>query len=88
MDQFVGSGTTLIEAKLLNRNAIGIDINPAAIDLVSKNLDFNTESTSESKLICGDARKLYFVGDSSIDLICTHPPYSDNIISKTKNYCH
>ena len=27
LDQFLGSGTTLIEAKLLGRNAIGVDIN-------------------------------------------------------------
>ncbi len=27
LDQFMGSGTTLVEAKLLNRNAVGIDIN-------------------------------------------------------------
>ena len=35
LDNFSGSGTTLIEAKLLNRNAIGVDINPLAC-LISK----------------------------------------------------
>ena len=27
----------------------------------------------------GDARKLDFIADNSIDLICTHPPYADII---------
>lgn len=35
LDNFCGSGTTLIEAKLLNRNAVGVDINPLAC-LISK----------------------------------------------------
>src|SRR3989344_8956856 len=35
LDNFSGSGTTLIEAKLVNRNAIGVDINPLAC-LISK----------------------------------------------------
>jgi adenine-specific DNA methylase len=30
LDPFCGSGTTLLEARLLERNAVGIDINPLA----------------------------------------------------------
>lgn len=40
LDQFMGSGTTLIEAKLLNRNIIGIDVNEKAYKITEKNLNF------------------------------------------------
>jgi DNA modification methylase len=35
LDPFCGSGTTLLEARLLGRNAVGVDINPLAV-LISK----------------------------------------------------
>jgi DNA modification methylase len=35
LDNFLGSGTTLVECKLLGRNSIGVDINPLAC-LISK----------------------------------------------------
>jgi len=35
LDNFVGSGTTLVECKLLGRNSIGVDVNPLAC-LISK----------------------------------------------------
>lgn len=35
LDPFCGCGTTLVETKLLNRNGIGVDLNPIAV-LVSK----------------------------------------------------
>ena len=31
LDQFMGSGTTLVEAKLLNRHAVGVDINSQSV---------------------------------------------------------
>lgn len=40
LDYFVGGGTTLVEAKLLNRNIIGVDINPAALERYRKKTDF------------------------------------------------
>ena len=40
LDQFVGGGTTMVEAKLTNRNAIGIDINADTVEITNKKLDF------------------------------------------------
>lgn len=79
LDQFLGSGTTLVEAKLLNRNAIGIDINPQSISLSEKNLNFKCETQSNIFIRNGDATDLYFIKNDSIDFICTHPPYADII---------
>ncbi len=83
LDQFVGSGTTLVEAKLLNRHAVGVDINPQSVSLSETNLDFQSDTSSKIFVKNGDATNLYFIKDSSIDLICTHPPYA-NIIKYSK----
>jgi DNA modification methylase len=74
LDPMVGGGTTLIEAKLLNRQGIGFDINPEAVKLTRKCLQFDG-SNSNQKVEVGDARNLAKVKDESIDLILTHPPY-------------
>ncbi|MHC4394399.1 MAG: TRM11 family SAM-dependent methyltransferase [Planctomycetota bacterium] len=79
LDPMVGAGTTLIEAKLLARNALGLDINPEAVKLSKKALNFNHHPPSKQKVQVGDARQLSFLKDDSFDLILTHPPYM-NII--------
>ena len=79
LDPMVGGGTTLIEAKLLTRNALGLDINPGAIDIAKKALNFNHHPKSRQTLRVGDARDLSMLGDETIDLIISHPPYM-NII--------
>lgn len=80
LDQFAGGGTTLVEAKLLNRNIIGVDVNEDALSRCQEKIDFEFPgSAGQVYLRKGDARKLSFVEDESIDLICTHPPYADII---------
>lgn len=80
LDQFVGGGTTLVEAKLLNRNIIGVDVNEVALARCREKINFeHSGANGKVYLYKGDARKLDFIKDSSIDLICTHPPYADII---------
>lgn len=95
LDYFCGAGTTAVEAKLLGRRCIALDINDKAIELAKRNVDFDVEAQQlafinekihsqiyEPELSVGDARDLSFLRDNSVDLICTHPPYA-NIIHYT-----
>ncbi len=79
MDPMMGGGTTIIEAKILNRQAIGFDINPKAVKLASTNLNFKGNYKYDPLIKVEDARKLEGVEDETIDLIITHPPYLDII---------
>lgn len=80
LDQFAGGGTTLVEAKLLNRDVIGIDINDVALERCREKTSFDYEPAKGKVYIKkGDARNLDSIPDESIDLICTHPPYADII---------
>lgn len=85
LDQFVGGGTTLVEAKLLNRDIIGVDVNDKALTRCKEKIDFGYDNaTGKVYIRKGDARHLDFIPDKSIDLICTHPPYA-NIIKYSEN---
>ena len=85
LDQFAGGGTTLVEAKLLNRNIFGIDVNDVALNRCKEKVDFeHVGADGKVFLRKGDARNLDFIPDNSIDLICTHPPYA-NIIEYSED---
>ena len=78
LDQFVGGGTTAVEAKLTHRNFIGYDINPDAVAISQSKCDFAFDGDNSSCISLNDARGL-LLSDDSVDLICTHPPYADII---------
>lgn len=88
LDQMVGSGTTIVECKLLGRNSIGIDINKSCVMLTRDRLNFDLPLRFElpptiPKTYLGDARNLDKVESDTIDLIATHPPYA-NIVPYSK----
>ena len=84
LDQFAGGGTTLVEAKLLNRNIIGVDINNNALERCKEKCNFEYENSGKVYFHEADARNLNFITDESIDFICTHPPYA-NIIKYSED---
>ena len=43
LDQFAGGGTTLVEAKLLNRDIIGVDCNDIALERCEEKTNFEYE---------------------------------------------
>ncbi|MEM4528111.1 MAG: DNA methyltransferase [Desulfurococcaceae archaeon] len=101
LDPMIGSGTTCIEARLLGRNCIGVDISYEAIMLslhrlywLENQVKNSTEASAESmnvsrtwsRIYHGDARYLEMLGDNSVDLVATHPPYW-NIIGYSHRDC-
>ncbi len=83
LDQMMGSGTTLVECRLLGRDSIGVDINPAAVMLAKSRADFripgNPPGFPKTRAYVGNAQNLSLLADCSVHLVATHPPYA-NII--------
>ena len=80
LDPMIWGGTTAIEAKLLNRNLLCYDINPEAIKLTKKYLDFEIDNKAKIKVKYFDARKKNEdLKKESIDFVLMHPPYADII---------
>jgi len=83
LDPMAGSGTTCIEALLLGRNCIAVDINYGAVMLTHHRLYHLARALKEVKawyrVFHGDARRLDKIPDGSVDLIATHPPYFNTI---------
>lgn len=82
LDPFMGSGTTLVECRLLGRRCVGVDVNPQAVMLAWSRLDFPLDGRPPYlgvSLYEGDARNLDLIDDGSVDLVATHPPYAGMI---------
>lgn len=57
LDPFCGSGTTLVAAKILNRDFAGIDNNPSAIELCNRRLAAPVKTVSRLLQVGADAYK-------------------------------
>ena len=87
LDPFVGSGTTLVAAQDLNRNALGFDLQESYIDICKKRL-INQNLFNKSKQIAIQDDALHispYLGENTVSLIWTSPPYANLLNRKRKN---
>jgi DNA modification methylase len=81
LDPFVGSGTTLVAAEDLDRNAVGFDLQPDYVELSASRLNGGPQ-----RAVCDDARNIpAHVEPESLGLIVTSPPYANLLNRKRKN---
>lgn len=87
IDPFNGSGTTLVAAQDLDRNAVGFDIGKKYCDLSDSRLR-QTSLIGKSKqiTICDDARNIpKYLEKETVSLSITSPPYANLLNRKRKN---
>lgn len=78
LDPFMGSGSTLLAAASLGRKGIGIDVNEEFVSLAKNRLNLleTIEDNLKPEIYCDTAENLLkYVGESTVDLVLTSPPY-------------
>lgn len=81
VDPLAGIGTTLAEAALLERRAVGVELEARWVSLAAANLDHMLDRRRRdlAEIRCGNARRLpEILGAISgrVDLVVTSPPYA------------
>lgn len=85
MDPFAGVGSTLLAAKELGKDAIGLEISPEYVEIAKGRLSQMTlfGEESEIEIHAVDSRELYrLVSPNSVDMVITSPPYWDILLQK------
>jgi len=87
LDPFVGSGTTLLSAQDLDRNAIGFDLQGDYVRLCQDRLaSGNLFNRSQQIAVQDDARNIpSYLEPGTVSLILTSPPYANLLNRKRKN---
>ena len=94
LDPFAGVGSTLMAAKELNKDAIGIELSQEFTDIAmgrisnaEKQLTLFSEIESNVNIHVVDSRTLcQYVDENSVDMVVTSPPYWDILIEKRPLY--
>ncbi len=87
LDPFVGSGTTLVAAQDLERNAVGFDLRREYVDLALRRLQPAEEGAPHRQLCLGeDARRIpEYLAPDSVSLLFTSPPYANLLNRRRRN---
>jgi DNA modification methylase len=81
LDPTAGVGTTLVEALLQRRNAVGIELE--FLDAMKANIKMNNPFDMKYRIVRGDARNIKeWIKDLKFRLIVNNPPYFGDIRQK------
>jgi DNA modification methylase len=85
IDPFVGSGSTLIAAKDLNRNAVGFDLNKEYIELCNERLSQKSLFSEDEQIaIHDDSLNIQsYLKEETVSLAVTSPPYA-NMLNRNR----
>ena len=87
LDPFVGSGTTMVAAQDLDRNALGFDLKQEYVDLSNSRVsEPPAECHCKQIAVCDDARNIVNrVAPGTVKLAFTSPPYANILNRERKN---
>lgn len=87
IDPFVGSGTTLVAAQDLERNAVGFDLKQEYVDIANSRITTQPEGAlCQQTAICDDARNISNrIAPGTVKLAFTSPPYANILNRERKN---
>ena len=87
LDPFVGSGTTLVAARDVSRNAVGFDLKKEYIGLCEQRLAQNNSLSDTRQIAINDDARLIgeYLGEGTVSLIFTSPPYANLLNRERKN---
>ena len=85
LDPFAGVGSTLIAAKELGKDAVGLEISPEFAQIAERRVNqmIPFEGQTDIKIHTADSRELYrHISPKSVDMVVTSPPYWDILLQK------
>lgn len=88
LDMFLGSGTSAIEAKNMNRRCVGVELQKEVVDYVKEKFT-KKELVTDVRIVNGDSSsnkiqdkinaELEIMGEKKAQFLVLHPPYDDII---------
>jgi len=88
LDPMAGTGSTLVAALRAGRNSYGIELNPKYAEIAKQMIEEERNNLGEkvegltSKVICGDAARVFDYPLPVVDYVLTSPPYWDMLRAK------